>query len=131
MNEEIKLAAVVVTYNRLDKLKIALNCYDKQTKQGDYLIIIDNCSTDGTSEYLNEWKDISSQYEKRVLTTESNIGGAGGFYTGMKYALDLNVSWIWVADDDAYPNLNAFESFYNYIGYKEIAKIAGICSSIS
>ena len=75
------IAAVIVTYNRKKLLGENIRMLLKQTKLVDKIFIVDNCSTDGTAEYLQEngWKE-----SKRFIyiKTESNIGGAGGFYTG-------------------------------------------------
>ena len=54
--EDFKIAAVVVTYNRLNKLKKALLSYENQLHKPDYMIIVDNASNDGTPEWLNEWQ---------------------------------------------------------------------------
>lgn len=128
--KEIKLAAVVVTYNRLEKLKTTLSCYEQQNAPCSHLVVVNNCSTDGTEEYLDVWKSIETPFNKHVLKTTSNIGGAGGFYTGMKYAIGLGVDWIWVGDDDAYPDNNAFAIFYDYVNNHECDSISAICSSV-
>lgn len=54
------LTLAIVTYNRLEKLKHALACYDKQTVMPDAIVVVDNHSTDGTDVYLNEWQSISA-----------------------------------------------------------------------
>lgn len=127
----IRLVAVVVTYNRLEKLKKALMSYDTQTQQFSYLVVVNNCSTDGTEDYLKEWEQIPAKYEKHVFKTESNIGGAGGFYTGMAYAMKLAPDWVWLADDDAYPENDSFEKFYGFIAvHKNIENVSAICASV-
>jgi len=130
-NKETKLAAVVVTYNRLEKLKTTLSYYEKQTASCDHLVIVNNCSTDGTEEYLSEWEKKEASFKKHVIKTPSNIGGAGGFHTGMEYALGLEVDWIWVGDDDAYPDSSAFALFYDYVAHHNCDGISAICSSVS
>ena len=47
----MNFGVVLVTYNRLDKLKIALECYEKQTYLPKNIMIINNASNDGTNEY--------------------------------------------------------------------------------
>ena len=47
-------AAIVVTYNRKKKLVKALNSLLNQTVSPKHIILIDNCSTDGTEELLNK-----------------------------------------------------------------------------
>lgn len=129
--EDIKLVAVVVTYNRLEKLGKALLSYEMQTRHCSELVIVNNCSTDGTEQFLENWKLEPSDYIKHVLKTGSNVGGAGGFYTGMEYAMRLNADWVWLADDDAYPEEDSFENIYAYLNmYKDKDNISAICSSV-
>lgn len=93
------IAAVIVTYNRKELLGENIRMLLKQTKVVDKIFIVDNCSTDGTAEYLHEngWKE-----SKRFIyiKTESNIGGAGGFYTGTKAAFEAGADWLVLMDDD-------------------------------
>ena len=111
----MKIGVVIVTYNRLEKLKIALKSYEKQSIKPQYILVVNNNSTDGTIEYLREWKNESNGIEKIILNLDKNTGGSGGFYEGLKASLDLDAGWIWVADDDAYPKENAFEIAKKYI----------------
>lgn len=95
------LAAVIVTYNRKELLSRNINMLLKQTKKIDKIYIIDNCSTDGTYAMLKEKK--WHQGEQFVyIKTESNIGGAGGFYTGVKAAYEAGADWLLLMDDDGY-----------------------------
>ena len=43
-------SVIVVTFNRLDLLKICLEKISCQTLPFTHTIIVDNCSTDGTAE---------------------------------------------------------------------------------
>ena len=107
--EQTNIGVVIVTYNRLDKLRETLNCFERQTKHPKYMVIVDNASSDGTSQHLQKWQSIKASYSKYVLTNERNLGGSGGFFTGLQKALDLNADWIWVSDDDAFPEDDALE----------------------
>lgn len=93
------VAAIIVTYNRKELLEKNIEMLLKQTMQFDKIFIIDNCSTDGTYDYLCE-KGFLSNSTFEYITTESNIGGAGGFYTGTKAAYDFGADWIILMDDD-------------------------------
>jgi rhamnopyranosyl-N-acetylglucosaminyl-diphospho-decaprenol beta-1,3/1,4-galactofuranosyltransferase len=93
------LAAVIVTYNRKALLAENIDKLLIQRRPIDKIFIIDNCSTDGTEEMLEEKGWIPT--EKFVyIKTESNIGGAGGFYTGTKAAYEAGADWILLMDDD-------------------------------
>jgi rhamnopyranosyl-N-acetylglucosaminyl-diphospho-decaprenol beta-1,3/1,4-galactofuranosyltransferase len=102
-NDESLVAIVVVTYNRLSLLKECIESLKDQTRKADTIIIVNNGSKDGTKEWL------ASQTGIIVIEQEMNIGSAGGFYVGMKYAVERNCDWIWVMDDDAAPVQNCLE----------------------
>ena len=93
------VAAVIVTYNRKELLGENIRMLLKQTRPLDRIFIVDNCSTDGTAEYLQEngWKN---RLQFIYIKTESNIGGAGGFYVGTRAAFESGADWIVLMDDD-------------------------------
>lgn len=125
------IGVVLVTYNRLDCLKKALNCYEIQTVRPSYLLVIDNHSTDGTAEFLDKWLNVTDDIHKRVIHLETNTGGSGGFYTGLTNAMELSAEWIWVADDDAFPEMNAFENILHFYEiYQKKDEIAALCGAV-
>ena len=93
------LAAVIVTFNRKELLGENIRMLLKQTRPFDKIFVVDNCSTDGTPEYLKDrgWMD-----DPRFVyvKTHANIGGAGGFYTGAKAAYEAGADYIVLMDDD-------------------------------
>ena len=98
------VVAVVVTYNRLEKL---IRCLDSLLNQtfSCSILVIDNASTDGTGQYL------SDHYSGRIdyYNTGANIGGAGGFNIGMRRAVEEGFSYVWIMDDDCIPDTRALE----------------------
>ena len=126
------VGVIIVTFNRLKQLKIALQAYEEQTCKPKYMVIVNNHSTDGTSEYLTEWKDKPSEYSKYIVNLDTNMGGSGGFYEGLKRSLELDADWIWVADDDAYPDLSAVEIADSMIQDKIIVddQVTAICGAV-
>jgi GT2 family glycosyltransferase len=101
----MKICTVVVTFNRYALLKECLNSLLNQTHTHD-ILLIDNASTDGTDKKIVEdgYLTHSQLIYKRL---EKNSGGAGGFYFGVKYALENNYDYVWLMDDDAEPELDA------------------------
>lgn len=75
---------VVVTYNRLALLKECLDALDKQTYPIHKIVIVDNCSTDGTGAFL---ESLANQSRYMIIRTIENIGGSGGFSLGLKTAV--------------------------------------------
>lgn len=91
----VQICAVVVTYNRRALLAKCLLSLEGQTHRPDTIVVVDNCSTDGTQAMLAEQFGHLSN-----LRLETNSGGAGGFHEGMKWAYEQGFDWIWVMDDD-------------------------------
>ena len=87
------VAAVVVTFNRLNDLKICIDTLRAQTRKLDLIYVINNGSTDGTDEWLATQPDLT-------VTTQPNLGGAGGFATGIQTAYDGGSTWLYCMDDD-------------------------------
>lgn len=130
MNNSI--GVVLVTFNRLNKLKNALTCYDKQTYKPKYIIVVNNASTDGTYQYLEKWKESDSNINKIVINCNENLGGSGGFYVGLEKAMQLELSeWIWVSDDDAYPQENAFFETNSVINNHKNEDISIVCGIVN
>ena len=131
----IKLDLVIVTYNRLEKLKKALRCYEMQTEAFRNLIIVNNRSTDGTDIYLSTLpKSFYNNGRKTcdiiVTNTDENLGGSGGFFIGENAAMKLGADWVFVADDDAYAYPTMGEKFYDFTKKHDTTHIAAICSQI-
>jgi rhamnopyranosyl-N-acetylglucosaminyl-diphospho-decaprenol beta-1,3/1,4-galactofuranosyltransferase len=99
-----RVAAVVVTRNRLKLLKRLLDCLSRQTRPLDALIIVDVNSDDGTTEFLQSCG-------KPILPVflHHNAGGAGGFHAGMAKAHADGYDWLWAMDDDGFPADDALE----------------------
>lgn len=104
----MKIIAVVVTYNRLELLKRNLSCLRNNAPLSS-VVVVNNGSTDGTGEWLAGQTDI-------VVLTQDNVGGSGGFYTGMQYAFGQGADWIWCMDDDVFPRPDCLEHLLSYTG---------------
>lgn len=100
--QERSVAAVVVTYNRLPLLKQCVDCLRAQTAICE-ILIVNNASTDGTEEWLAVQTGLLSR------NTGSNLGGAGGFNYGMRWAVEDGFDYVWVMDDDTLPKPDALE----------------------
>lgn len=128
----MKIAAVMVTFNRLSDLKIAVQKYEAQDFLPACMIIVNNCSTDGTKEFLDSWKTIDGPFEKIVLHLSQNIGGSGGFTEGIKRALATDCDWYWIADDDAFLADDAFAKLLSFEKNHTdlVKKSAALCGAV-
>lgn len=98
----MQITAVVVTFNRKELLKKNIDCLRKQSKPLSRIIVVNNGSTDGTHEWLDSQKDL-------MVIHQANVGGSGGFYTGIEQAYQAGADWIWCMDDDVFPRTNCLE----------------------
>lgn len=99
--------AFVVTYNRLELLKKTVEKLRCQTYGIDRLVVVNNASTDGTDVWLEQQHDL-------YVITQENLGGAGGFHAGVKYCFEQGADWIWMMDDDVFPQEDCLEILLKY-----------------
>lgn len=112
----MKVIAVVVTYNRLELLKRNIHCL-RQNKPLDSILVVNNGSTDGTCQWL------ATQPDLHVLTQE-NVGGSGGFYTGIREAFLQEADWIWCMDDDVFPRPDCLEQLLRHASAPRVGILA-------
>ena len=129
MNKSL-IGCIIVTFNRLDKLKHSLECYIKQTYKPAYILVVNNSSTDGTKEFLDNWFLEEEGIKKYVIHSEQNLGGSGGFYLAEEKAITLDAPWIMISDDDAYPALDYLEGMQKYIDTHRDEEISIVCGKV-
>ncbi len=134
INTNKKIMAIVVTYNRKELLKECINALLNQSYKNCDILIVDNASTDGTKEYIeNEMKNKRVHY----VNTGANIGGAGGFNYGMKEAYKLGCTYMWLMDDDCIVHEDSLEQLlkadselngeYGFLASKVLWKDNQVC----
>ena len=96
------------------------------------MFIIDNASTDGTEALVNELGYSGDKEGIRFIYVKlpENIGGSGGFYSGMKMAFESSENYdaFWLMDDDGIPDnkqlgyLESDLSKYDYLSPLVVCK---------
>ena len=102
--------AIIVTYNRKILLEECINALLKSKEKMD-ILIIDNASSDGTSEVIKNF--LKSNVNIFYKNTGKNLGGAGGFNYGIKEAFKMNYKYLWIMDDDTIVHENTLTEFLN------------------
>ena len=98
----MKIAIAIPTYNRVEKLKVALDTIQKQQFPDDielHIVISNIASTDSTSEFLDElqyseknihiYNEAQDQWERRNT-----------YY--LAKAIPQGIDWVWLLGDDDY-----------------------------
>ena len=101
-----RVAAVVVTYNRKELLAQCIEALLSQQNAVCDILIVDNASTDGTGAYL------AALNEPRVhsRSTGANLGGAGGFNFGMRWAVEAGYDLVWIMTTTPCPTRTVWPS---------------------
>ncbi|EMP3073215.1 glycosyltransferase [Vibrio alginolyticus] len=105
-----KLVSVyITTYNRIGLLKRAVDSVRSQTYQNIEIIIVDDCSTDGTRDYLTSL----CQEDKRVKFIFNDINS--GACVSRNKAIEASSGfYITGLDDDDYFERNRVEEFVDF-----------------
>lgn len=115
-----KVACIVVTFNRKNLLIKCLDSIQQQSYRPHTVFIVDNASTDGTRQLVCERNYLDTTINGVTyvyIQLPENIGGSGGFYTGMKTAFesDENFDAFWLMDDDGITDKDQLSSMLPYI----------------
>ena len=88
------VSVIIVTWNRKDDILDALNALVRQTYKNLEIIVVDNGSSDGTS------NEIKKKYPNcNLIILSSNLGCEEGFNVGM---VNSNGDILIFLDSDAY-----------------------------
>lgn len=107
MRKNCQTVAIVVTYNRREKLLACLGALQSQTAACD-VMIVDNDSTDGTAAAV----DPLLRGGVFLINTGGNLGGAGGFAFGIAEALRRGYEYLWLMDDDVIASSDALAELF-------------------
>ncbi len=105
-----RLVAILVTHNRLSHLKKSVERLLESPESLVFkVLVVDNASTDGTETWLADHPDPRLCH----LRLAKNTGGAGGFETGMRHAMErFNPDWLLLSDDDGRPYPDTLAAFH-------------------
>ena len=105
-----KIIAVVVTHNRCQLLKRCIKKIIEQSIPPEEILVINNGSNDDTEHVLKK-------LNIRTIN-QDNVGSAGGWETGIEFAIKNQYDAVWLMDDDGYPDKYSLEILKNSINEK-------------
>jgi len=104
---------VTAVFNRKEFTKNYLKALEKQTNKNFRVIIIDDASTDGSSEMIEK------EFPNVVLLKEKgNLWWAEATNIGIKYAIKLGAKYIMTLNNDTIPCENYIEKMYYWMKKK-------------
>ena len=91
-----RVCVVVPVFNRLELTKQFLGYFLQSTYKNYQIVIVDDGSTDGTSEYLQD-----NHPEVKVLSGDGNLWWTGATNKGVEYALQNDFDYVLTINQDA------------------------------
>ncbi len=123
----MKIAAIVVTYNRRHQLGELLGDLLSQSRRPDGILVTDNGSEDGTGTYVRE--HFPSVQLKEL---GQNTGHMGGFEVAVTSAFDQDFDAIVSIDDDARLRTDTLECLFCSIESREELRDSVVwCANVS
>ncbi len=101
----------MVTYNKPKLLQSCLNSICQQSYPCLDIILIDNGGFSDTLETVEKFNNQNCKIHHHIMN--KNLGGAGGFYQGIKDSLNYDPDFVWIMDDDTIPESTALEQLIN------------------
>jgi GT2 family glycosyltransferase len=114
----MKIFALVITYNRSQSLEKAMKRLVSQKRKADEILIINNCSTDNTSDVLKRY-----QNQAHIFNLNQNTGGSGAYYFGLNQCVKMGADWIIGVEDDIILPKNYIRNLENLISNNHLNEI--------
>lgn len=103
------ISVVIAVMNRPQHITKALDAIAEQTLLPDYLIVVDDCSTDDTVAVVQTWFDAHTlPFTTRLIVHSKNKGASAARNTGFACALDTH-RYIYFLDSDDVPTATFLE----------------------
>ena len=104
---------IIPHFNKLSLLKECVKYLDCQNYDDFDVVIVDNGSTDGSTEYIAKLIDDNERYH-RILFSE-NMGFAYAVNKGIQYSIDNGYDYSLLLNNDAYIKSDFIENIVNAI----------------
>lgn len=98
-----QIGIVICNYNKKDDVLACIRSVLESKFQDYDIYVVDNASTDGSAEAIR------NAYGEQVtlLVNQENLGGSGGFNTGLRAAFQKGYPYLMCVDNDALLDENA------------------------
>lgn len=118
-----RVTIVIVNWNKRDYVIKLLDSLQQITYDNHTIVLVDNASTDGSVDAIN-----AHPLAVTLLENQENLGGTGGFNTGLSYAVEtLSQDYIWMLDNDAEVLPETLSELIRVMEEDQTVGIAGSC----
>lgn len=102
---------IICNYNKAD---FVINCIQSvlESKTDDYdIFVVDNASTDDSVARIRQLYD---NWVTLIVNPE-NMGGSGGFNTGIRKVVELGYRYVWCLDNDVIVDEHALDTLVSFM----------------
>ena len=124
MRNAKKVSIIVCTYNAKDDLKECLESLENQDYDEKEIIIVNDASEDGTSEFLQDFKS-QTKMKMTVITNETNFGVAGSRNVGIQHATGEIIAFT---DADCVADRSWISELVKGYGHADVGAVGGSIS---
>jgi hypothetical protein len=115
------IGVVICNFNKKDFVLQCIHSVKESVEQNFDIYVVDNASTDGSVEAIR--KEFGDSVN--ILENTENLGGSGGFNTGLRVVLNKGYEYFMCLDDDAQVDENAIHVLYEYMEKNPDVGMAG------
>lgn len=115
------IGVVICNYNKRDFVLDCIESIQESRVHNFDIYMVDNASADGSVEAVRQRYGDSVT----VLENRENLGGSGGFNTGLRVVRDKGYEYFMCLDDDAQVDENAINTLYEYMEANPDVGMAG------
>lgn len=116
-----KIGIVICNYNKEKEVLECIQCVLESTFTDFDLYVVDNGSTDRSVERIRE----KYANEVTLLVNQENLGGSGGFNTGLRVVYEKGYPYVMCVDNDAMLDEDVVGNLYHFLESHEEAGMAG------
>jgi GT2 family glycosyltransferase len=123
LNPNPRVACVVLNWNGWKDTLDCLDALNKCTYPELSVIVVDNGSTDDSVARIT-----AAHRHAALLTSENNLGFAGGNNIGIRHALEHGAELVWLLNNDTQPDTGALSALVEKArSDQQIGAVASIC----
>lgn len=105
------IGIVICNYNKKDAVLACIESVLESNMDDFDIYVVDNASTDGSVQAIQEtYRD-----QVTLLANDINLGGSGGFNTGIRKVLEQDYSYVMCLDNDVLLDENAIQALYTFL----------------
>ncbi|WP_170852647.1 glycosyltransferase family 2 protein [Sphingobacterium wenxiniae] len=120
-----KVSVITPNYNHAPYLKERIDSVLNQTYQDIEVIILDDCSTDGSREIIEGYRN-----HPHVTNIVFNKSNSGSTFKQWEKGIELaQGEWVWIAESDDWCESNFLEELMYHIGRSEEQLSIAFCQS--